>query len=1103
VNTVHVVDRLQAMSPAARQAFWDAVQRDPRRYDIHPVSAEQRRMWVMAQMRPDSSAYHVCWHIEIDGDLDVAALRSALAGLSCDHEALRSIFVPFDGTPYRMVLPAASAALPVIVRDLVAEAPGGAATPAALAEQIAAQDRRQPFDLARGPLARATLARTGERSWLLLFSLHHIACDAWSMRLLFDEVSWAYAAARDGRERLPGDRATAGDVRLSDGDRERLTGYWREALRGVPAVLDLPADPPRQAVLDDAGDQLRFTWPATTAGLVARLARDAGVTPFAVLLAGYQALLYRYTAQPDILVGVPVAGRTRAELEAVVGLFVNTLPMRARLTGATTFAELLAQARDVSLAALDNQDLPFDDIVETCGGARAAGAQPLVQTMLDVGDGDAERLDLDGLSVRCVETHTGTAKFDLTLVLLTYPDRIEGRLEYRTGLFDRPRMLRLIEHLRTLLADAARDPHRPIAALALLSPGERAELARLAAGPPAAADLRPLPDLVADWARRTPDAPAVTGPRHRLTYRELDAAANRLARLLLASGTGRETTVGVCLPDGPELAVALLAVLRAGAVYVPLDPLLPVERLRRIATDAGVRLLLDHAETAGRVPDVEVPVIRLDADDPAAAHPPTPPPVDIRPESAAYVIYTSGSTGRPNGIVGTHRGLRNLAEIQSSLVRVGPGDRVLQFHSPGFDVSLSELATALCSGAELVVVPRPDRTPGPDLTRVLADQAITVADLAPVVLGAMEPAAVPRLRSLTIGGEPCAPDVAAAWARGREFVNAYGPTETTVTATAARHTGDQGAMPIGRPIAGARAYVLDGRLEPVPIGVAGELYVGGAGVARGYLGNPALTAARFLPDPYAPGAGQRMYRTGDMVRHRADGQLEFLGRADAQVKIRGYRIEPGEIEARLRACPGVRECAVVVREDRAGDRRLVGYLVGDPGGLDAIRYRLGRELPGYMAPSAFVFVPALPLTASGKLDAAALPAPGSNRPADATVAAPRGAAEETVATVWREVLGLPEVGIHDNFFDLGGNSMLLVKVQSRLTAASGTEIPAVELFRHPTVAALARYLETSHDAPPRTNDDRHGEDRRRALAASGRRARRARPSDRHESSRGH
>jgi amino acid adenylation domain-containing protein len=492
------------------------------------------------------------------------------------------------------------------------------------------------------------------------------------------------------------------------------------------------------------------------------------------------------------------------------------------------------------------------------------------------------------------------------------------------------------------------------------------------------------------------------------------------------------------------------------------------------------------------LPDTAVPRIRLDAGDPTAGYPTGCPPARLRPASAAYIIYTSGSSGRPKGVVATHGGLRNLADLQAELIGVRPEDRVLAVHSIGFDVSVSELVTTLGAGAELRLVPRDDRQPGPDLARAIADHGITVADLPPVVLSAMDPGALAGLRSLTVGGEACAPDVAAAWARGREFVNAYGLTETTVTAIAGRYTGDDSSVPIGRPLTGALAYVLDSRLEPVPVGVTGELYVGGAVVARGYLRDPARTAERFVPDPFAQLPGRRMYRTGDLVRYRGDGQLEFVGRADSQVKVRGHRIELGEVEARLRACPGVQRCAVVLREDRPGDRRLVAYVVGDAGGAERLRHRLGRELPAYMVPAAFVPVPDLPVTPSGKLDVQALPAPGPDRPLlDTDWVPPQDTTEETVAGVWRGVLGVSQVGAHDNFFDLGGNSLLLAKMRARLHTTTGVDIPTVELFRHPTVAMLARFLVGGHAPVPARSDgrDQHTEDRRRAFAERARRIR--------------
>ncbi|MFE9692971.1 amino acid adenylation domain-containing protein [Micromonospora sp. NPDC005806] len=1075
--------RVDALPPERRRAFRSAIRADGDRYGVHPLTAAQEWMLLLAQLRPGSPAYHVPYRVDLRGELDVVALRAALDLVVARHEALRTVFVPLDGQPYQFVLPPAG--LPL---DVVQVAP-------AEIDAYAAAEAVRPFDLARGPLVRATLCRTGPVDWTLLLSLHHVVCDGWSIGLLFDELSAAYAARRAGREPalppVPRDvpAALAQDRQLDPAELTRRLNWWRDALAGAPPGLDLRTDRPRPAELEDAGHEIEFSWRTALADRVAEAGRRTGVTPYMIFAAGWAALLHRRSQQPDLLIATPVANRQTLDSENAVGFFVNTLVLRSRVDGGLTFAGLLDQLRDRALGALTDP-VPFDALVQELRPDRDRGRHPLAQVMFAVEDGWEERLTLPGLTVLASgETHTGTSMFDLTLTVIPREGRIDGRVEYRTRLFDESTARAFADQLDTLLTAALADPDTPVDRLPLLTPAAGRELvARWAATAPPPDDRLTLPDLVARRAAATPDAVAVAYLDGTLTYAELDDRATRLARTLRARGVHDESTVGVCLPTGPEWVVAFLAVLRAGAVYLPLDPQLPAARLAHLLADADVRLVVTATGADEALPGTDVPLLRLDDPGPPG-HLELPTP---HPDAAAYLIYTSGSTGRPKGVIGTHRGLRNLAAAQARLVGVRPDDRVLQFHSISFDVSLSDMVTALTAGATLRLPGPDERTPGPDLAAALTRHRITVADLPPVVLDALDPAAVPELRALTVGGEPCAPDVAAAWSRGRLLVNGYGPTEATVTATAARCVPDDVELPIGRPLSGVRAYVLDAELRSVPSGVPGELHLAGAGVARGYLGDPALTARRFLPDPYVP--GERMYATGDLVRWRADGQLVFLGRADDQVKINGYRIELGEVEARLRDCPGVRRAAAVVRTDQPGGRRLVGYLVGDGLDVEEVRRELLRQLPRYLVPAAFVLVPDLPMTASGKLDPARLPAPAVIRSAG-TYVAPDGELERAVADTWREVLGVAEVGAHDNFFDLGGTSMLLARVQTRLGERLGRPVPAVELFRHPTVALLARYLggvDATRAAAPAGEPAaaRRRDERKQALAD---RARRVRP----------
>ncbi|MFJ9607933.1 amino acid adenylation domain-containing protein [Kitasatospora sp. NPDC101176] len=1059
------LDRLRALPHDRRTAFLRRLRQERAQYDLHPLTAAQRRMWLHDRLWPGSPMCQVHFRFELAGPLDEAALVEAFDRVLARHQALRTVFLEIDGEPWQWVLP---------------RAPEGARL------RLGADHEGGPFDLAAAPPVRATLVQDGAERRVLHLELHHIVCDGWSMGLLFDDLSRAYGGA------LPGPAPRHVDV-AAESEAEELVEFWRRHLDGAPAAIGLPTDLPRPPVLDESGAELSFDWPAELAHGTAGLAAEVAGTPYMVLLAAWQAVLSRYGG-PDLVVATPVAGRTTLAAEGAVGLFANTVALRAAVPGTLTFRGLLERVRGTTLAALAHQELPFDSLVDRLRVERDPGSTPLAQVMFAMESGWAERLRLPGVTVHGVELPTGTAMFDLTLTLTPGPDGIAGRLEYRTSLFTAATAARIVGHVRTLLTAALADPDRRIEDLPLLTAQERRTVDAWTGTRPPVAPWRPVTELIAavpaeriavvHGGRPGPGTPGGDGPGRegtdghgtgdrlngtceRLSYGELRARADRIAAAVRAAGAVDETPVGVCLRPGPDAVAAFLGILAAGAVYVPLDPDLPAERLRYLVEDSGTALVLAEPGTFALLP--EGPTVltpgpesgpgRDGARDPQPAAP--RPAVTLRPDQAAYLIYTSGSTGRPKGVVSTHRGLTNLADAIRDLLAIGPDDRVLAFHAPGFDAAVSDLLTALCAGAELHLAPRAERMPGPDLARTLRERRITMVDVPPIALQAMDPAELPDLRVLTVGGEACPVDVAEAWRAGRAFHNTYGPTEASVMVTGGRYRGGP-TVPIGRPLTGTRIHVLDDALRPVPIGVVGELYLGGAGVGRGYLGRPGLTAAAFLPDPFV-GGGARLYRSGDLARWRDDGTLDILGRRDRQVKIRGNRVEPGEAEARLRECPGVARCAVVVREDEPGRRRLVGYLVPDGAGApgaDALRETLLRSLPDYLVPEAFVVVPDLPTTPNGKLDHRALPVPTTARPRLGTpYRAPRGATETAVAAVWRAVLGLDRVGADDNFFDLGGNSMLVVKVHTGLREALGVRLAAVDLFRYPSVARLARFLD--------------------------------------------
>ena len=1061
-----VLRRLRALSPDRRAELFARLAERGEEFDVHPLSPGQRRLWLLDQLHPGVPTYNVPYAFRLHGDLDVNALGLALRLLVLRHESLRTAFLDLSGEPRQLIL--ADPPVGLAVTDEPVPPVGRDSTAAALADAEA----RTPFDLSTQPPVRARLVRFAGTDALLLITFHHIGCDGWSTRLLFDELRAAYTALTGGAQpdlgpeplRYP-DYARWQAERLAGSTGADLRGYWVGQLAGAPPVLELPTDRPRPPVRAGAGGIERFDWPADLARSVATFARAERATPFMVVLAGWNALLHRYSGQDDLVVGTSVANRNRPETANAVGFYVNTLAVRTRLDPAEGFRRLLTAVRATVLAAQGHQELPFDAVVDALRPPRSTARHPLVQTFVGMEDSEADILALPGLSVERVETHSGTAKWDLELSLTATSGRIAGSLEYDSALWEPGTVRALLAHLRQLLRAGIADPDEPISRLPMLTPAERERIVR-GRNPRTAPRQagRMVHELFEDSVEATPDATALVFADTRLTYRELDERANRLAHHLRASGVGREHLVGIHLPRSPELVVAMQGVLKAGAGYVPLDPVHPPQRIAYMLADSGTRVVVTVSDLAGSLPP-DVRTVLLDRDADGIASEPAHRPVRRgHPGDLAYVIYTSGSTGRPKGVMVPHAGVCNLVDELVRLVGVTRHDRVLQFASFGFDVSVADIMSGLSTGATLVLASRPDLQPGADLARTIRDHGVTVAGLPPTVLRLMDPADTPGLRVVMAGGEACPGEVAAAWAPGRDFINIYGPTEASIWVTATRCDGTENPLPIGRPLAANQCYVLDRDLEPVPVGVPGELCLGGVGVVRGYLGRSGLTADRFVPDPFSGRPGARLYRTGDLARLRPDGALEFLRRMDDQVKVRGYRIELGEIEAAISAHDDVRAAVVVTREDVPGDVRLIAYLVPAAGRTvesATLRAALRRDLPEYMVPSAFVPVPTIPRTANGKLDRGALPAPGSvgvggdEQPA----APPRTPMERVITDVWREVLRVDRIGTDDNFFDVGGNSLLLARARSRLSEALGRPVPAVTLFTYPTVHALAGHLD--------------------------------------------
>ncbi|MEU9117890.1 amino acid adenylation domain-containing protein, partial [Streptomyces sp. NPDC048483] len=1071
------VARLAAVLDAGEGATTGAaprpVLRAGRRPAEIPLSYAQRRLWFLNRFEEHGAGYNMPLALRLTGPLDRAALHAALGDLVARHEPLRTVFPEAEGTPWQVVLDAADARPELPVTDL---APRD--LDAALAEAAA-----QGFDLATDLPFRARLFAAGPEDHVLLLLLHHIAGDGWSVTPLAADLSGAYAARCAGRapEAAPlpvqyadytlWQQELLGDENDADAPMGRQLDYWREQLAELPEELTLPTDRRRPAVASHRGAVLPFHLePALHARLDA-LAKETGTSMFMVLQAGLAALLTRLGAGTDIPIGTAIAGRTEEALDDLVGFFVNSLVLRTDTSGAPSFRQLLERVRTTDLSAYAHQDVPFERLVEVVNPERSLSRHPLFQVMLDFQNTPEPRLDFGPLAARPHHVDVDTAKFDLSLNIGERRTGdgahagIEGIVQYSTDLFDRETVEALGRRLCALLDQAVRDPDAPLDGLEVLEPAER----------------RLLLEVWNDTAEPTPDttfvqrfeARAAAEPQRaavrdaagaELDHAALNTRSNRLARLLAARGIGAEDRVAILLPQGADLVAAPLAVAKSGAAYLPIDPAYPADRIAYLAKDAAPALVITDRET-GEVlaPDAGLP--RLVLDDPATAaelarHDGTDlmdadRARPLRPHHPAYVIYTSGSTGRPKGVVVEHRA---LADYLAWAVGAYEGARgVALLHSPiSFDLSATTLWVPLLAGGTIWAGPleeyRADAEPATFLKATPSHLAL---------LGEL-PASTAPSAELVLGGEALQGTDVTAWRARRTtatVINSYGPTETTISATeyriGAQDPVPAGAVPIGHPLPNTRTYVLDGALRPVPPGVAGELYLAGTGLARGYLGRPALSAERFVACPFG-GPGERMYRTGDLVRQRRDGELEFAGRADDQIKLRGFRIELGEIEAALAARDEVARCAVVVREDRAGDRKLVGYVVpADGNDLEpaALRAELGERLPEYMVPAALVVLDALPLTRNGKVDRRALPAP--DFAAAVTGRPPRNAVETTLCGLFCEVLGLPAVGIDDGFFELGGDSIVSIQLVAKARKA-GLEITPKEVFQHKTVEALAR-----------------------------------------------
>lgn len=1051
-----------------------------------PLSFAQQRLWFLDQLEPNSPVYNIPYAVQLNGPLDLSALERSINRLIQRQESLRTCFLTNDGQPTQLIRELEPFAL--TVEDLTShrdELRG------AELRRLMDDEARRPFDLATGPLFRLRLLRLGEEEHVLAVTMHHIISDGWSMGVATRELGALYTAD------LRGDPSPLPELGLQYADyaawqREWLQGevleeqlsYWRRRLTGAPSVLELPTDKARPPRRSHRGSRVSMQLDAETTRLLKALSRRHNTTLFITVLAGFQALLSRWSGETDVVVGTVVAGRNKAETENLIGFFVNTLAIRTDLSGDPTIAELLARTREVCLGAFGHQDVPFEKLIEELGIDRDMSRTPLVQAVLVLQNTADESLEMPGLRMSEVVRglgagRTGTAKFDLQVTLNEGDGGIQGTLDYNLDLFEQETVRRMVRQLERVLRAVAENEDCRVSELPLMSDEEQK---RLVAGwnrkTQEFACAGNLAESFERAARQNADAVAVTVAGEEMSYRELDRRSNQLAHHLRDLGVGTETRVGLFLERSVEMVVAILATLKAGAAYVPLEVTLPPERIAFMLEDAECTQVLTEARLASQLPSLAAHVITLDTVfSEVSGRSDGPLNAGVDAQNAAYIIYTSGSTGKPKGVVVTHGNVMRLMAATENWFSFSPSDVWTLFHSYAFDFSVWEFWGALLYGGRLVVVPYWVSRSPEEFYGLLQRENVTVLNQTPSafrqLMKAEEQIATKELtlRVVVFGGEALEPSSLRPWYERHgdkhpQLVNMYGITETTVHVThrpltRADAEGARGSV-IGQGIPDLRLYVLDGSMSPVPSGVAGELYVGGAGLARGYLNRPEVTAERFPPDPLSTETGARLYRTGDVVRFGAAGELEYLRRADEQVKVRGFRIEPGEVEAALLAHEAVREAVVIARDEGSG-HRLVAYVVGAPGvsvpNASALRQHLRRVLPEYLVPAVFVVLDSLPLTANGKVDRRALPIPQRDV-ATAEYVAPRTEAERTLAAVWEEVLGAGQAGVDDNFFDLGGDSIRSVRVVA-LARKRGLNFSVEQLFRHQTIAALVRQLSTN------------------------------------------
>ncbi|MTJ10019.1 non-ribosomal peptide synthetase, partial [Anabaena sp. UHCC 0204] len=1035
-----------------------------------PLSFAQQRLWFLDQFEPGSPSYNLPRSIRLQGKLNINALSSSLNEIMRRHEILRTSFTISDGQPIQVISPSVNLKLPIVDLQNIPQKQRETEL-----YRLANEEAQTGFDLTQAPLLRAKLLQLDVEDYVILLTLHHIISDGWSTDILIKEVAALYTAFCAGKPsplpQLPiqyADFAVWQRQWLEGEGLKNQLAYWQQQLSGELPILQLPNDRPRPSVQTYAGNTLSFVLPASLSAGLKNLSKQEGVTLFMTLLAGFKTLLYRYTSETDILVGSPIANRNRAEIENLIGFFVNTLVLRSNLSGNPTFHDLLKQVREVSLGAYAHQDLPFEKLVEEIQPERNLSHNPLFQVMFVLKNAPIRQLELPGLRVEPLESNSTTAKFDLTLVIEDVEQELITKFEYNTDLFDELTISRLAANFEVLLTGIVANPQQQIGELPLLTTTEKQQLLEWGEGEIKLQPKLCLHQLFEAQVEKTPDAVAVVFENQQLTYRELNNRANQLAHYLQKLGVEPEVLVGICVERSLEMVIGLLAILKAGGAYVPLDPAYPKERLSYMLADAQVSVLLTQKHLLETLPAHSAQTVYLDQDENLFLTQSIANPIsNATSENLVYVIYTSGSTGKPKGAMNTHKGLCNRLLWMQDTYQLTASDHVLQKTPFSFDVSVWEFFWTLLTGASLVIAKPGGHQDSRYLVQLIAQEKITTLHFVPsmlqVFLEETELEKCGNIKRIICSGEALSLNVKNRFFNqlNAELHNLYGPTEASIDVTywTCQANSNEKIVPIGRPIANTQIYILDKHLQPVPIGVIGELHIGGVGLARGYWNKPELTQEKFISSPFA--SGKFLYKTGDLARYLPNGIIEYLDRIDYQVKIRGFRIELGEIESTLNQHPDVQVNVVIVREDKPGNQHLVAYIVSkSQQEINTIELRsfLQDKLPSYMLPTAFVVLDKLPLSPNGKVDRQALPAPEIGFEPNQQQVLPRNPVEEQVAKIWAEVLGLQQVGIYDNFFELGGHSLLATQVISKIRQTFQVELSLRRFFELPTIDSFSQEI---------------------------------------------